>query len=98
MRALLTLAGVLFVSVLALGASNQSSREQTPRKDAATEAFALAERDRVTDAIALLKHAIALNPADVTVHAAYIQISTFYLNNYDGVRAQYDALVVREPD
>jgi peroxiredoxin/tetratricopeptide (TPR) repeat protein len=70
----------------------------SPQPDSIAEALDLADRDRVTEAIQLLKRSIGSDPANVRTHAAYIRIKTFYVGAYDDVRAEYDALLAREPN
>ena len=47
--------------------------------------------------MAAIKKAIAIAPADVAAHAAYIRIATYYLNRYEDVRKEYEKLIQSDP-
>jgi peroxiredoxin/tetratricopeptide (TPR) repeat protein len=65
--------------------------------DPAALALEMVDRDRVSEAVELLRQSIATDPTNVRAHAAYIRVMTFYRAAYDDVRAHYDALLAREP-
>ena len=58
----------------------------------------LAARDQLPEALAAIGKAIALAPNCVNAHAEYIQIKANFLGRYDEVRAEYEALMAREPE
>src|SRR5215211_7559774 len=57
----------------------------------------LVERDRPEEGIVAVRRAIAIAPADVAAHAAYIRIATYYLNRYEDVRTEYERLIAADP-
>ncbi len=57
-----------------------------------------ADRDRVTEAVAALRKAIALAPNYVNAHAEYIQVKSNHLGRYDEVRREYEDLMKKEPN
>lgn len=58
----------------------------------------LADADRTPEAIIALKKAIALAPNYVNAHAEYIRVKAVFQNRYDEARAEYEALMAKEPN
>ncbi|MEJ7861079.1 MAG: redoxin domain-containing protein [Pyrinomonadaceae bacterium] len=58
----------------------------------------LADRDRVTEALAAFRKAIALAPNYVNAHAEYIQVKSNHLGRYDEARKEYEDLMKKEPN
>ncbi len=61
------------------------------------DALAMAKRDRLPQAVAALKKAIAIAPDYVNAHAEYIQLKANFLNRYDEARREYEDLMKKEP-
>lgn len=57
----------------------------------------LAERDRFAEAAATLKKAIKIAPYYVNAHAEYINLKANIMERYDEARAEYEALMRKEP-
>jgi thiol-disulfide isomerase/thioredoxin len=55
-------------------------------------------RDKFDEALAALRKAIALAPNYVEAHAAYIETKDYYMERDDEVRAEYEALLAKEPN
>jgi len=70
---------------------------QTARKLVAA-AIELEKRDRLTEAAAALKRAMAIAPNYVNAHAEYIRLRADFLNRYDDVRKEYEDLMKKEPN
>lgn len=62
------------------------------------DAVELAERGKTSEALRVLKKAISLAPDYVQAHAESIRIRTYFLEQYDEVRSEYDRLIQKEPD
>ncbi len=61
------------------------------------DALEMAKRDRLPEAVAALKKAIAIAPDYVNAHAEYIQLKSNFLNRYDEARREYEDLIKKEP-
>src|SRR5262245_26935943 len=59
---------------------------------------ALADRDRIDEAIATLKKAIAAGPNFLEAHREYIRVRVYFMGKKDEVKAEYEALTAKEPD
>lgn len=70
----------------------QEARDQVRR------ALEMRSHDRTDEALALLKQAIARAPHYVAAHLAYAETESHYQGRYDEVRAEYDALLAKQPD
>jgi peroxiredoxin/Tfp pilus assembly protein PilF len=62
------------------------------------DAVELAERDKTSEALKVLKKAISLAPNYLQAHSEYIRIRTYFLEQYDEVKSEYDGLIEKEPD
>ncbi len=62
------------------------------------DAVGLAQRDKTSEALKVLKKAISLAPDYLQAHAEYIRIKTYFLEKYDEVKSEYDHLIQKEPD
>jgi hypothetical protein len=58
----------------------------------------LAGRDRLDEAVATLKKAIAAAPNFFEAHLEYIRLKANFQGKIDEVKAEYDALMTKEPD
>jgi len=58
----------------------------------------LTERDQFEEALAALRHAIALAPNYVNAHAEYIQVKSNFMWRHDEARKEYESLMKKEPD
>src|SRR5215475_1641470 len=58
----------------------------------------LAGRDRIDEAVATLKKAIAAAPIFFEAHLEYIRMKANFQGKVDQVKAEYEALMVKEPD
>lgn len=58
----------------------------------------LAGRDRIDEAIATLKKAIAASPNFLEAHREYIRMKADFQGKVDDVKAEYEALMAKEPD
>jgi thiol-disulfide isomerase/thioredoxin len=92
--------------VLLSGGSGDVAREENKlnaaiplaARELVRKADDLAARDRATEAIEGLRRAIAMAPNYVNAHAKYIEIKGNFMGRYDEARADYDALMSKEPD
>ena len=95
------LLGSVFFGVVPLGIAVGTSAAQTRQPESAVDlvrrGIDLADRDRPQEGLVAIKKAIAIAPADVAAHAAYIRIATYYLNRYDDVRKEYERLIQSDP-
>ncbi len=92
---------VLLLAPIAAGFDKGSELNAPPAaavREQVKRAVELAGNDRAEEAVAELKKARAAAPNYLRAHAEYIRIKTYYLNRYDEVRAEYDALIAREPE
>jgi peroxiredoxin len=62
------------------------------------DAGELAEHDKIAESLKVIKKAISLAPDYLQGHAEYIRIKTYFLEQYDQVRSEYDRLIEKEPD
>jgi len=62
------------------------------------DAVELAEREKTSEALRILKKAISRAPQYLQAHAEYIRIRAYFLEQYDEVRSEYDRLIIKEPD
>jgi len=58
----------------------------------------LAGRDRIDEAVATLKKAIAAAPNFFEAHLEYIRLKADFQGKIDEVKAEYESLMVKEPD
>lgn len=58
----------------------------------------LAGRDRIDEAVATLKKAIASAPNFFEAHREYIRMKADFQGKVDEVKAEYEALMIKEPD
>ena len=90
------------LSVGSLDATLEDNKLNVPIPMAARElvkqADDLAARDRATEAVEGLRRAIARAPNYVNAHVRYIEIKANFMGRYDEVRAEYEALMLKEPD
>ena len=77
---------------IAVGTPAAQTRQPDSAVDLVKRGLDLADRDRPEEGMAAIKKAIAIAPADVAAHAAYIRIATYYLNRYEDVRKEYEKL------
>ena len=82
---------------IAVGTPAAQTRQPDSAVDLVKRGLDLADRDRPEEGMAAIKKAIAIAPADVAAHAAYIRIATYYLNRYEDVRKEYEKLVQGDP-
>ena len=61
------------------------------------QAKALRAADKFDEALAVLKKAISLAPNFVEAHQAYYETKDYFMEQYDGVRKEYEALRAKEP-
>jgi peroxiredoxin/tetratricopeptide (TPR) repeat protein len=89
-------------SVDAAGRENEETKLNAAIPLAARElvkqADDLAARDRSAEAVEGLRRAIAMAPNYVNAHVRYIEIKANFMGRYDEVRAEYEALMLKEPD
>jgi tetratricopeptide (TPR) repeat protein len=102
MRRLLTalcLTCVLSSALSALAQADKQLDREVPERarQLVAQAVELAARDRLDQAIASLKEAIAIAPNYVNAHAQYIWVKANFLGRYDEVRAEYETLMSKEP-
>jgi peroxiredoxin len=79
----------------------RSPREAPPSKEARdllARAVDLAGRDRVDDAVAAVRRAIALAPTFLDAHVRYIRLRASFQGELDAVKAEYADLMARQPD
>ncbi len=69
-----------------------------PARKFVAVAIELEKRDRLTEAAAALKRAMAIAPNYVNAHAEYIRLKANFLNRYDAVRKEYEDLMEKEPN
>jgi thiol-disulfide isomerase/thioredoxin len=95
------LVGSIFFGVIPWWIVTGTPAAQTRQPESAAalvkRALDLADRDRPEEGIIAIKKAIAIAPADVAAHSAYIRIATYYLNRYDDVRREYEKLILSDP-
>ncbi|MGH9837063.1 MAG: hypothetical protein ACRD9Y_28885 [Blastocatellia bacterium] len=97
---------VLLICALTPGAGAQNTdwarRLDTPPPKAARalveRGVDLAGRDRIDEAIAALKKAIAAAPNFLEAHREYIRVKAYFKGKKDEVKAEYEALMAKEPD
>ena len=82
---------------IAVGTTAGQTRQPDPAADLVKRGLDLADRDRPEEGMAAIKKAIAIAPENVAAHAAYIRISTYYLNRYEDVRKEYEKLIQSDP-
>jgi len=58
----------------------------------------LAERNNLNEALVSARQAVALAPTFLKAHLQYIRIWANFLGQFDRVKAEYDSLILREPD
>jgi peroxiredoxin len=61
-------------------------------------AQALAERNELSKALVSARQAVAIAPTYLKAHLAYIRIRVNFLGQFDQAKAEYDSLILREPD
>lgn len=71
---------------------SQEARDQLDR------AIALRSLEKTEEAVAALKKLIAAAPHYVEAHIAYIKTRDFFQGKYEEVKAEYEALLAKEPD
>jgi thiol-disulfide isomerase/thioredoxin len=83
-----------------LGDKGQSLNEPPPGEVRALvkRGVELAEEDRLDEAVATLKKAVALSPSYLRAHIEYRNIKQNFLGQFDEVETEYDTLLKREPD
>jgi peroxiredoxin len=63
-----------------------------------TQAEDLAERNDFNKALASARQAVAVAPAYLKAHLEYIRVSVNFLGQFDRVKAEYDSLILSEPN
>src|SRR5256714_15053699 len=58
----------------------------------------LVDHDRFDEAIAIFRKAIAIAPGYLRAHVEYIRTQSYFLEAYNDVRIEYEALMANEPD
>src|SRR5262245_18867937 len=67
-------------------------------RDLVKRGIDLAGRDRIDEAVATVKKAIATAPNFFEAHLEYIRLKADFQGKIDEVKAEYEALTVKEPD
>ena len=83
-------------------AAQQSGRELNApapesARNAVRRAVELADAERAAEAAALLDRTVSAAPNYLRAHVERVRVKTFYLGRYGEARAEYDALMGREP-
>ena len=104
MRAYLMALGVLCALALSISAqtSDGGRRFDVPPPQAARDlvkrGVELAGQDRVNEAIAAVKKAIALAPNYFEAHREYLSLRIQFQGKVDEVKSEYESLMAKEPD
>jgi len=98
---LITLALTCVVASSANAQTDYGQRFDTPPPKAARDLVAqgleLAGKDRVEEAIVLVRKAIAIAPNYVEAHVAYLRLKADFQGKVDEVRSEYESLMAKDP-
>src|SRR6202795_4022431 len=103
MRVLSTSLAIIIItaaSVVAQTADGGRGLDNPPPKaalDVVKHAVGLAGQDRVTEAIATIRKAIAIAPDYLDAHQEYLRLRIQFLGKVDEALAEYQSLIARDP-